>query len=145
MVTAVRFHLLLLVLLTLAGCSGTGADRPLDPTEERLFKIGNAYLAATTRLKRPPKNADELKPSLEGGADADALRSPRDGQPFVIIWGVDFNRLPPGRDDIYTVAAYEQRGADGKRYVLHFPRGVVLLTDEELRKAAFPPGHKPPP
>jgi hypothetical protein len=128
----------------LLGCSGNG-DRPRNPTEERLLEIGGAYVNAATRLGRAPRNFDDLKPNLENGATADFLRSPNDGEPFVVLWGVDFRKLPPGKDDPFTVAAYEKNGVDGKRYVLRFPPSVAHLTDEDLQRAAFPPGHKPPP
>jgi hypothetical protein len=131
-------------LLGLAGCSGTSADRPLAPTEERLSRLGKAYLHACHRLGRAPRNAAELKPDLEGDVPGDFFRSPNDGEEFVILWGVDFTQLLPGRDDPFTVGAYEKQGVNGKRYVLRFPVGVVQMTEEELRKAVFPPGHKPP-
>ena len=37
----------------------------------------------------------------------------------------------------------EGAGKEGKRFVLQF-RQVVHLTDEELKKAPFPAGHRPP-
>ena len=69
--------------------------------------------------------------------------SPRNGEPFVIIWGVDYDALPVGPDP-FTVAAYEKKGVDGKRYVLRFPPRVELMSDAELGKAVFPAGHQPP-
>jgi hypothetical protein len=139
-----QFVPLLGVLALLGGCSSRTADRPFDPSEERLLELGNAYVNATNRLGRPPRDFKELEPSLQPGAPADILRSPHDGEPYVIFWGVDYYKLPPGPTDPFTVAAHEARGRNGKRYVLRFPRSVVLMTDEELSKAVFPPGHKPP-
>ena len=75
---------------------------------------------------------------------AELQTSPRDGEPFVILWGVDYNRLPPHGIDPFTVAAYEKTGVAGQRYVLRFPRQVVLWSDEQLKRAVFPPGHKVP-
>jgi hypothetical protein len=135
---------LLVTMPILAGCSSPRGDPPLTPTEERLYKIGKAYIQATTRLKRAPRNFAEIKANLAGEVSDDWMRSANDGEPFVVLWGVDYNRLPPGRDDPFTVGAYEKNGVGGQRYVLHFPIGVVLLTDEAFRKAIFPPGHKPP-
>jgi hypothetical protein len=135
----------LLGMLGLAGCGGQSVEQPPNPTEDRLLKIGDAYLKAAGRLKRPPRTFEEIKPGLEGAVAADFLRSPNDGEPFAIIWGVNYNTLPPGGSDPFTVAAYEKNGVGGKRYVLRFPKSVVSLTDEEFRKAVFPPGHKAPP
>jgi hypothetical protein len=115
------------------------------PIEERLLKIGNAYRNAVRRLGHAPKDFQELKPSLEGDATEDLLRSPNDGETLVVIWGVDYDRLPPRPDNPYVVAAYEKKGLGGKRYVLRFPLGVKAMTDEQWKKAVFPPGYTPPP
>jgi hypothetical protein len=136
-------HVVLAAVVGLAGCSRK-VDRPLPAAEQRLLDIGTAYLNAINRLKRPPRGFDDLKPSLQPGATEDYLRSPGDGEPFVIFWGIDYHKLPPGPVDPFTVAAYEKKGVEGKRYVLRFPRSVVQMTDEELRKAVFPSGHSPP-
>jgi hypothetical protein len=109
--------------------------------EDRLLKIGTAYRNAIRRLGHAPKDFQELQPSLEGKPTEDFLRSPNDGEPLVVIWGVDFDKLPPG----YVVGVYEKKGVDGKRYVLRFPLGVKVMTDEQWKKAVFPPGYTPPP
>jgi hypothetical protein len=89
---------------------------------------------ATTKLGRPPARVGELRPFLEQVGDPEQiLRSPRDGLPYVIICGVDFRQLP-----ITTmpppIMAYEQVGANGKRYVLTV-MGVMPMRDEEFAKA----------
>jgi hypothetical protein len=126
------------------GCSHKAVDQPQSPTEERLYIFGKAYLQASAQLGRGPKNVAEIKNYLPGNAPSDLLRSPNDGEEFVILWGVDFNKLPPGQDPFY-VGAYEKNGVGGKRYVLRFPIGVVSMTDAELKAAVFPPGRSPPP
>jgi hypothetical protein len=63
----------------------------------------------------------------------------------VVIWGPDYDKLPPGRPDPYVVAAYEKKGVGGKRCVLRFPLGAKEMTDEQWKKAVFPPGYTPPP
>jgi hypothetical protein len=131
-------------LLLLAGCSGKPADYQRAPAEDRLYRIGKAYVQASHRLGRAPNSFEEIKANVEGDAGDDLLRSPRDGDKFVILWGVDYVKLPPGRDDPFTVGGYEKRGADGARYVLRFPLSVVKMSDEEFKKAVFPPGHKHP-
>jgi hypothetical protein len=133
-------------LLVVVGCSRGGGTTTLTPMEDRLLKIGNAYRNAVRRLGRPPKDFQELRPSLEGNPTEDFLRSPNDGEPLVIIWGVNYDKLPPGRSGhYYVVAAYEKKGVGGKRYVLRFPLGATALTDEQWKKADFPPGYTPPP
>jgi hypothetical protein len=119
-------------------------DPPAAPAQ-RLLAIGNAYVNAAKRLGRPPKSFQEIMPDLPPDATEEYLRSPGDGERFVILWGVDFNKVLPGRADPFTIGAYEQKGVDGRRYVLRFPRSVAVMADDELRKAVFPPGHKPPP
>ena len=134
---------LALALLAFSGCSHGGDERPLAPAEDRLVKIAYAYNNATMQLKRAPKELAEIRPYFEGAAD-EITRSPNDGEEFVILWGVEYNKLPPGREDPFTVAAYEKRGVGGKRYVLRIPTQVLLMSDEELAKAVFPPGYQPP-
>jgi hypothetical protein len=136
---------LLLILLGLVGCGGGRKQGELNPTEQRLWTIGKAYVEACNGLGRAPTNFAEIKPYVEGEVSDDLLRSPNDGEPFVILWGVDYNRLPYRKDNPFTVGGYEKNGVHGTRYVLRFPMGVVSMTDDDLRKAIFPPGHSPPP
>ncbi len=131
-----------LVLLAFVGCS-RNVDRPYAAAEDRLVNIGKAYLKAAYDGKAP-LGFEDIEPYLQGGATEEYLRSPGDGEPFVILWGVDYHTLPPGKGDPFAVAAYEKKGVNGKRYVLRFPLNVELMTDEQLRKAVFPPGHAPP-
>jgi hypothetical protein len=77
---------------------------PLAPAEERLVKLGNAYVSAALRLGRAPEDFNDLKPEL-GDVTEDFLRSAGDGQPFVVLWGVDYNKLPPQLGNPFTVGA----------------------------------------
>jgi hypothetical protein len=135
--------MMLLGTLTLAGCFHGGDEHKLTPTEDRLLKIAMAYTNATNHLKRAPNGIAEIQPYFDGDVN-DITRSPNDGEEFVILWGVDFNKLPPHREDPFTVAAYEKNGSKGSRFVLRIPTQIKLMTDEELAKAVFPPGHHPP-
>jgi hypothetical protein len=113
-----------------------------------LLKIGEAYRRATHRLGHPPANFEELKPSLLDAKD-EQLRSANDGEQFVIIYGVDYDKLPVPDDGKFAIAAYEKKGAGAKRYVLRisprpFPLAADLLSDEQWKHAAFPPGYTPP-
>jgi hypothetical protein len=133
-----------LLFFTVVGCSSKNLGQPLSETEEHLYALGKAYIQASSQLNRGPKNFSEIKSFLAADAPGDLLRSPNDGEEFVILWGVDFNKLPPVGGDPYYVGAYEKTGKNGKRFVLRFPIGVVTITDEEFKAAKFPPGHKPP-
>jgi hypothetical protein len=135
---------LVLALLTVSGCLHGGGEHTLTLAEDRLVKIAMAYTNATNHLRHAPKGLAEIRPYFEGGAADEIIRSPDDGEEFVILWGVDYNKLPPRREDPFTVAAYEKRGTGGKRYVLRIPTQVVLMTDKELADAVFPPGYQPP-
>jgi hypothetical protein len=133
----------ILGLLVATGCSRPRAVEP-NQTEERLLKVGNAYRNAVARLGHAPKDFEELKPDLDKGTTEEFLRSPNDGEKFVVIWGVNFDKLPRSGDP-FVVAVYEKKGANGKRYVLRFPLSTCTMTEEEWKSAAFPPGYTPPP
>jgi len=115
----------------------------LPASIQNLKRIGSAYLEATNQLGRPPNNAGELTPHLKRYGDpATILRSPADGQDYVILRGVDVCAAQAQKGGL-PVLAYEQKGDGQKRYVL-LTRQVVHLTDEEFKQAPFPPGHKAP-
>ena len=138
-----------MALLALAGGIGCTPSEvvvhaKLEPAHENLMHIGSAYNRFNTQYAKAPAGVADLKPFLkEFGSPDDLLRSPRDGQPYVICWGVDLS-VPQPWVQSTGVLAYEQHGAQGKRYVLTTMRSVVLMTDEELRRVDFPPGHRPP-
>src|SRR4249919_1827191 len=75
------------LLLPLAG-AGCGSSKPVvaqnDETQRNLLRISAAYSQATIAQKRPPNNAEELKPFLkdEQGHPLDVLRSPEDGEDY---------------------------------------------------------------
>jgi hypothetical protein len=133
----------LVSVVCVPGC-GPGAPKERTPTQERLYKFGKAYLQTCYRLGHGPASFDEVKDNYDDDLSDDLLVSPRDGEKFVIFWGVDVTKLRPTREDPFTVAGYEKHGVDGTRYVLRFPIGIVAMTDEQLHQAVFPPGHKAP-
>jgi hypothetical protein len=66
----------------------------------------------------------------ELGDCEEVLRSPRDGQLYVILWGIGFAQdardpKPP------AIIAYERHGANGKRYVLTV-MGLRPMNDREF-------------
>lgn len=140
---------LLLWVVFLAWCAALGCGAPgtpvdkVDPTAKNLDRIGDAYVRATMTLRRPPENLQELEPVLAmQGKPEDILRSPNDGEDFVIVWGVELRRLK-AQGNAVPVVAYEKKGKDGKRYVLRGRAEVILLTDGQLKAATFPAGYTP--
>jgi len=66
------------------------------------------------------------------------LRSTRDGEEFVVVWGLDLYQQSPD-----TIVAYERKGVDGKRLVLDVNAMVREVTPEQFARLKFPKGHKP--
>lgn len=142
---AVRSMLLVVAAAGPVGCSReVRVEAKLDPAHESLMKIGSAYIQFNTKNKRPPKSVEEIKPFLKasGGID-ELLCSPRDGERFVICWGVDL-LIPPKWAKSTPILAYEKRGAEGTRYILTTLRSVQQMSDEQFQQASFPPGHQRP-
>jgi hypothetical protein len=124
--------------------AGCGPGKPVEVSSpasyQNLKSISLAYFDATAKLGRPPGNLNDLMPFLKKQGDpAVLLRSPDDGKDYTILWGVDVRAAKPP----YPVLAYEQEGKDGKRFVLE-GRNVARVTNDEFKKAPFPPGHKAP-
>jgi hypothetical protein len=95
---------------------------------------------AFTKRGKPPAGPDDIEAFLPAGVSVDdALRSPRDGQPFVVLWGADHRK---GMDVKPLVIAYEPQGKDGRRMV--FTAMVVFAMSEAgFKEARFPAGHTP--
>lgn len=128
-------------LLGLVGCGPRVIERETsDHGGDHLVTLTRVYTAAQRGLGRPPRGVDDLKSAAKEFGDVDTLlKSPIDGQPYVIVWGVDLGNAP----NPTMVVAYEKIGAGGVRYVMT-PTGVRKLTDVEFARAEFPPGYKPP-
>jgi hypothetical protein len=121
--------------LAVGGCYG-GSGPASSKDTENLTSIRKAYMAATNRLGRPPKNLEELKSSLsvEGNAD-ELLVSPNDGLPYVIVFGADPRKY---------VIAYEQKGVDGVRMVVDQTQLPKRIENDRFDILTFPPGYKKP-
>lgn len=135
----------LLACLAASFSAGCGRRAPIvDETETRsqeaLRVIAAAYTAAITKRGKPPAGPDDIKPFLPAGVSVeDALRSPRDGQPFVVLWGADPRK---GMDVKPLVIAYEPQGKDGRRMVFT-AMGVFAMSEAGFKEARFPEGHTP--
>lgn len=130
------------VILTLGisvgvGCGSSGPKTGGAPSPTNLKAISVAYMKATDKLGRPPAKLQELEPFLKELGSEDFLRSPEDGQEYVIVWRTDPNANPA------LVLAYEKEGKSGRRYVL-WGNKVWYKTDEEIKTLKFAPGYKLP-
>jgi hypothetical protein len=135
----------MVLLAGLAGC-GSGPDViPLTSSEKNLTYIAMAYSNAHERLRHGPKDAEELKPFLkEYGDPEQLLTSPNDGQPYVVVWGVDPNRGgPTPYRQMFPILAYERKGAGGKRAVTDIRGRPLTIPEEDFPKLTFVGRHKP--
>jgi hypothetical protein len=125
-------------VLFLAGCSSHKGPAQLNKDEEALVQVGLAYRDASNALKRGPESIKELKTYLKKYGDPDALLvSPRDGQPYQIVWGL-LPLRPTKTAQMKRFLAYEKSGKDGKRYALDFMMKVYLLSEEEFTQMQRP-------
>jgi hypothetical protein len=132
------------VLLPLSGCGGNPEIPKIPEEQQNILYILRAYCKFNGERQRTPASLDELKPLLKEFGDPEKIvRSPRDGQPYVLVGGLDISRVPSG--GVLPVVAYERIGVDGKRQVIDLRGTIRLLTPEEFGKLKFPPSHKPPP
>jgi hypothetical protein len=131
-----------LLVLCLPGCKGEEKFEE-EPIKANLRQINKAYWTHLGYHDVPPK-PENLRQDVEGlhsldmGRPADeALISPRDKQPIVIIYGAD-NTTPSE-----AILAYEKEGADGTRWIVTMGQDIRELSNEEFAKAKFAKGHKP--
>jgi hypothetical protein len=138
-----RSALLCLAAVAVAGC-GQPEPKPLDEDTmsavRHLQKIGAAYNRAYQAKRKPPTSADDLKPYLKDGG-ADALKSPNDGLPVVIVPGVSMDGT--AGEGERSIVAYEQKGINGKRILVDVRGMVHFVTDTEFATIKFVGGHKP--
>jgi hypothetical protein len=73
-----------------------------------------------------------------GGVD-DLLKSARDGQPLVVIYG---KKLAPPDSPTTPWAAYEKTGVEGKRLAAKVRGTVDELTGDEIAKITAPPAKR---
>jgi hypothetical protein len=136
-----RLYVLGAGLLLAAGCGGGSGASGSDAQTTAVLRLTGieygGYLASHNG--QPPKDAAAFRQFLESRLDQlagynvksadDLLKSPRDGQPLVIIVGKKVSA--PDQSD-YPWAAYEQTGVDGKRMAVNVRGGVADMTPEEF-------------
>jgi len=131
---------MLAVIATMAGCQPASrtVETPADPS--MLRGVVSTYATAARNLGRPPQNIDELKAILAPVSDdpSQYFRSSRDGQEFVVVWGLSFATTPPD-----TIVAYERTGVDGKRMVVTINRDILEVTPEEFARLKLPKDQAP--
>lgn len=135
------------LLAVLTGCGEPSVDPDLSRT--RLRGLCRALSLSDFFIGHEPRNREELLTTVRGMIiqpeieDRDSiLISPRDSEPYVVIYG---SKLIDGNKDNArsTVIAYEQKGAEGKRYVLMAGQNIEVLSDQEFANAKFALMHKP--
>ncbi len=111
--------ILLLVGAIGAGCAPSVVVVNEDPGVENLRRIFEAYGQHIYASKgQTPRSTKELEKYLPPQEDVSAiLRSPNDGQPYVIHWGVHLAN-PELAHPVLRVIANEKDGAGGVRCVL---------------------------
>ena len=125
-------------LLAHTGCSSNDV-REVPLAYQNIRQVRDAYVLTTDKLGHPPANREELLPALKEMGDPEKLlRSPDDGEEFVILWGVD------PRDQPVPVMIYEKNGKGGKRHVVR-GRDIVRMNDEDFKSGPFPAGQSAPP
>jgi hypothetical protein len=126
--------------LSAFGCGGPAQTTSATPAVvENLHAVRNSYFEAKANLERPPRAKDELVRFLKKFGDpASLLRSPDDGEEFVIVYGID----PLAVESIDQVWAYERHGTGGGRWLVR-GRSVQRLPNDKFAKLKFPPGHNP--
>ena len=131
------------VFLALSGCSDEPQTTKVPDEQKNILCILQAYCKFNGENHRTPASLEELKPLLKDFGDPEKIGlSPRDGQPYVVVGGLDISRAPSG--GALPVVAYERKGVDGKRQVVDLRGTIRLLTPEEFKLLKFPPSHKPP-
>jgi hypothetical protein len=129
------------IVIAVFGCDRAPTTVVQTPPDTSALRgIIRFYVTAAGELGRPPKNMDELKSVLAPLTNEPDkyLRSTRDGEEFMVVWGLNLYQQPPD-----TIVAYERKGVDGKRLVLDVNAMVREVTPEEFAKLKFPKGHRP--
>lgn len=127
-------------LIVAGGCSSQPEDRKIPEAGQNIRLVALAYQHAQTGLGRPPRSAAELRPYLAKlGDPTTLLRSPNDGEDYVVVWGIDPKSLHPlattaDAPQQFPIWIHEAKGKDGLHWVFE-GRRVHVLTDEQFRVA----------
>ena len=124
------------------GCGGGSKEFTVTETNLKQLAILYGQYLASNRGKAPSsepefknflKKMDRERLEAFQVTDIDKLFvSPRDNQPYVVVYRGQGGLGPPGGA---TVIAYEQTGVDGKRYVALSNTAVEEMDEEKFRQA----------
>jgi hypothetical protein len=89
-------------------------------------------MQATDALGRPPKEVSELRKHLPAENQDALFISPRDGEPYVLQWGINYKdpMLNPADPPLI---AWELKGKDGIRHGVSVV-GLATITEEQFAK-----------
>ena len=134
------FLVALLMGSVLAGCSSPGAHEEVNRRGSNLQSLAGMYRMFTSENSgRPPVSDAEFKEFIQAqglehfaafGIDTieDLFTSPRDGQPYVVVYG--------GRE-LPDVVAYERSGTETGRWIVS-SMTVVAEVDEATFRQMVP-------
>jgi len=134
---------LLLPIVVLIGC---GSDELSSPTAQQLRGLAAVYLDFAAAKGRGPENEQQLlrhvanvpafvlgASKLTTHATESQLNSERDGEPFLIRYGVGVSQKH-GR--AAPIIACERKGKDGTRFVA-FANGEIACIEASLVESAI--------
>jgi hypothetical protein len=126
----VLFTTVTFFLVALAGCGQRVHVGESIPGREHLLALGGAYSKAAQSLGHAPQDLDEILPFMptKSADKASVLRSPDDGEEYVVYWGTD-----PVAVGYTPLIAHEKQGRSGKRYVL-LGRFVEHMSQDQFDK-----------
>jgi hypothetical protein len=127
--------------ISVFGCGPSAVHGPPASDADHLRSIVNVYAIANRDLGRPPTKMVELENVLAPVMKdpSSVFRSSRDGEQFVIVWGLDVGRY----GNTSTPLAYEKNGVNGKRLIVDFQGKIREVSNEEFAQIKFPKGHTP--
>lgn len=131
------------IILSNLSCSPDKVVTLIPEDHARLKAIVTVYAYACRDLRRPPKSVEELMPIFEQARienPREYLKSTRDGQSYVIIWGLDLQNRYLGSN---FPIAYEQVGQDGMRLLVTCNQVVKELSFEALKTIEWPLDYEP--
>jgi len=129
----------------LAGCGPEQAAEEMSRRSSNLKALAVLYRQyATQNGGYPPAHEEEFKAFIQGQGfeqyDSETITkledffiSPRDGQPYIVVYGDGRNQLP-------EILAYERVGTVTGRWVVSSMTTVAEVQEERLRQLV-PPDH----
>ncbi len=140
-----RFLISMVPALSLAFClssvPGCGSKPPPQPkVAAHLQTLAVLYGSYRGGKGQSPPDLAAFKKYIEslptdrlmGNTAEELFISPRDKQPYVVIYNVKPTGMPGGTDPVPLVA-YEQTGVDGKRYIADVMVGVKEVDESPFQ------------